>query len=62
VIIAGITGRLQADSPRHCERKRSNPEGQEESLDCFRLRSLSYGGQVVACAPRSDGGKQMLIK
>src|SRR6202048_5412314 len=25
-------------------------------MDCFRLRSLSYGGQVVACGPRKDGG------
>ena len=24
-------------------------------MDCFRLRSLSYGGQVVAVAPRNDG-------
>src|SRR6476620_4751597 len=24
-------------------------------MDCFRLRSLSYGGQVVAVAPRNHG-------
>src|SRR6266702_2258975 len=27
----------------------------KERMDCFRLRSLSYGGQVVARAPRNDG-------
>ncbi len=24
-------------------------------MECFHLRSLSYGGQVVANAPRNDG-------
>jgi hypothetical protein len=24
-------------------------------MDCFRLRSLSFGGHVVAIAPRNDG-------
>src|SRR4051794_12896823 len=28
--------------------KRSNPESHKAGLDCFRLRSLSYGGQVAA--------------
>jgi hypothetical protein len=27
----------------------------KERMDCFRLRSLSYGGQAVASAPRNVG-------
>ena len=29
-------------------------------MDCFRLRSLSYGGQVARCAPRNDARKPQL--
>ena len=28
--------------------------GHKGRMDCFRLRSLSYGGRIVACAPRND--------
>jgi len=36
--------------------KRSNPDFlRGYSLDCFRLRSSSFGGHVVADAPRNDG-------
>jgi len=40
---------------RYRERKRSNLSRGRATLDCFRLRSLSYGGQVVVDAPRNDG-------
>ena len=28
--------------------------GHKGRMDCFRLRSLSYGRRIVACAPRND--------
>jgi len=37
------------------EAKQSIVTERTESMDCFRLRSSSYGGQVVAGAPRNDG-------
>src|SRR6478609_375616 len=40
----------------HCERSEAI-HGAKERMDCFRLRSLSYVGQVVASAPRNDGGE-----
>jgi hypothetical protein len=52
-----MSGR-EAVKPRHCERKRSNPESHKQELDCF-----------VASAPRNDekpatskgGGPVLLI-
>jgi hypothetical protein len=46
--LSAVAQRAQAEAT-----KQSMPP-REERMDCFRLRSLSYGGQVVARAPRND--------
>jgi len=36
--------------PRHCERSEAIHASTRGKMDCFRLRSPSYGGQVAALA------------